>query len=200
MLAMALLSCPVVRQLPGPQFNPSFKPLLPKRLVSLAVTGLAKLVPVTTSRWSITVIQILVDRNDPRAENIPGIEYGDMQLIAEAYGILRHGLELPNDEIADIFLKWNKGVLDSFLIDITSDILKFKDDDGKSMVDKILDSAGQKGTGKWTAIASLEAGIPGQLKTRAYRPSHCLLSHSHPDRRGRLCQVSVVPQAGARSC
>ena len=84
-----------------------------------------------------------------------------MQLIAEAYEILKSGLELPNDEIADIFSKWNKGVLDSFLIDITSDILRFKDDDGGSMIDKILDSAGQKGTGKWTAIASLEAGIPG---------------------------------------
>jgi len=89
-----------------------------------------------------------------------------MQLIAEAYDILRHGLDLPNDEIADIFFKWNKGVLDSFLIDITANILKFKDDDGEFMVDKILDSAGQKGTGKWTAIASLDAGIPGQSKTQ----------------------------------
>ena len=95
----------------------------------------------------------------------PGIEYGDMQLIAEAYDILRHGLDIPNDEIADIFFTWNKGVLDSFLIDITANILKFKDDDGESMVDKILDSAGQKGTGKWTAIASLDAGIPGQSES-----------------------------------
>ncbi|KAF9650753.1 6-phosphogluconate dehydrogenase [Thelephora ganbajun] len=92
-----------------------------------------------------------------------GIEYGDMQLIAEAYEILRRGLDLPNDEIADIFFKWNKGVLDSFLIDITANILKFKDDDGESMIEKILDSAGQKGTGKWTAIASLDAGIPVTL-------------------------------------
>lgn len=92
-----------------------------------------------------------------------GIEYGDMQLIAEAYDILRRGLDLSNDEIADIFFEWNKGVLDSFLIDITANILKFKDDDGESMVDKILDSAGQKGTGKWTAIASLDAGIPVTL-------------------------------------
>ena len=93
-----------------------------------------------------------------------------MQLIAEAYDILRHGLDLHNDEIADIFFKWNKGVLDSFLIDITANILKFKDDDGESMVDKILDSAGQKGTGKWTAIASLDAGIPGQSKSGSYLP------------------------------
>ena len=87
-----------------------------------------------------------------------------MQLIAEAYDIFRHGLDLSNDEIADIFVEWNKGVLDSFLIDITSNILKFKDDDNESMIDKILDSAGQKGTGKWTAIASLDAGIPGWSK------------------------------------
>jgi 6-phosphogluconate dehydrogenase len=92
-----------------------------------------------------------------------GIEYGDMQLIAEAYEILRRGLDLPNDEIAKIFSKWNVGVLDSFLIEITSHILEFKDDDGEFMTDKILDSAGQKGTGKWTAIASLEAGIPVTL-------------------------------------
>ncbi|KAG6845952.1 hypothetical protein H0H87_011000 [Tephrocybe sp. NHM501043] len=87
-----------------------------------------------------------------------GIEYGDMQLIAEAYDILKRGLGLPEDEIADIFLKWNTGVLDSFLIEITANILKFKDDDGEPVVSKILDKAGQKGTGKWTAIAALDAG------------------------------------------
>lgn len=94
-----------------------------------------------------------------------------MQLIAEAYDILKRGLDLPNDEIADIITQWNKGVLDSFLIEITANILKFKDDDGEFMVDKILDSAGQKGTGKWTAIASLDAGIPGWLKTCTCLPS-----------------------------
>ncbi|KAK0233413.1 6-phosphogluconate dehydrogenase [Armillaria fumosa] len=88
-----------------------------------------------------------------------GIEYGDMQLIAEAYDILKRGLGLSEDEIADIFEKWNKGVLDSFLIDITTNILKFKDDDGEPVVTKILDKAGQKGTGKWTAIAALDAGM-----------------------------------------
>ncbi|CAK5265288.1 unnamed protein product [Mycena citricolor] len=92
-----------------------------------------------------------------------GIEYGDMQLIAEAYDILKRGLGLSEDEIADIFLKWNKGVLDSFLIDITANILKFKDDDGEPVVAKILDKAGQKGTGKWTAIAALDAGTPVTL-------------------------------------
>jgi 6-phosphogluconate dehydrogenase len=90
-----------------------------------------------------------------------GIEYGDMQLIAEAYDILKRGLGLREDEIADIFEKWNKGVLDSFLIEITYNILRFKDDDGEPLVTKILDQAGQKGTGKWTAVNALDAGTPG---------------------------------------
>ena len=84
-----------------------------------------------------------------------------MQLISEAYDILKRGLGATEDEIADIFFKWNKGVLDSFLIDITANILKFKDDDGEPLLTKILDKAGQKGTGKWTAIAALDAGMPG---------------------------------------
>ena len=92
-----------------------------------------------------------------------GIEYGDMQLIAEAYDILKRGLGLKETEIADIFNTWNKGVLDSFLIEITANILKFNDDDGEPLVSKILDAAGQKGTGKWTAIAALDAGMPGTL-------------------------------------
>jgi len=92
-----------------------------------------------------------------------GIEYGDMQLIAEAYDILKRGLELSEDEIAEIFNKWNKGVLDSFLIEITANILKFKDDDGEPVLTKILDQAGQKGTGKWTAVAALDAGMPVTL-------------------------------------
>ncbi|OWZ53520.1 6-phosphogluconate dehydrogenase, decarboxylating 1 [Cryptococcus neoformans c45] len=92
-----------------------------------------------------------------------GIEYGDMQLIAEAYDILKRGLELDEDEIAGIFDKWDNGVLDSFLIEITRDILKFKDTDGVPMVRKILDKAGQKGTGKWTAIDALDNGMPVTL-------------------------------------
>jgi 6-phosphogluconate dehydrogenase len=92
-----------------------------------------------------------------------GIEYGDMQLISEAYDILKRGLGLKETEIADIFLTWNKGVLDSFLIEITAEILKFNDDDGEPVLTKILDSAGQKGTGKWTAIAALDAGVPVTL-------------------------------------
>ena len=86
-----------------------------------------------------------------------------MQLIAEAYDILKRGLGLKETEIADIFNTWNKGVLDSFLIEITANILKFNDDDGEPLVAKILDAAGQKGTGKWTAIAALDAGMPGTL-------------------------------------
>lgn len=84
-----------------------------------------------------------------------------MQLIAEAYDILKRGLGLHEREIAEIFEKWNKGVLDSFLIEITANILKFNDDDGVPLVTKILDQAGQKGTGKWTAIAALDAGTAG---------------------------------------
>jgi len=93
-----------------------------------------------------------------------GIEYGDMQLIAEAYDILKRGLGLQEGEIATIFEKWNTGVLDSFLIEITLNILKYNDPtDGRPLVTKILDKAGQKGTGKWTAIAALDAGTPVTL-------------------------------------
>ncbi|KAL8692708.1 MAG: hypothetical protein Q9218_002329 [Villophora microphyllina] len=92
-----------------------------------------------------------------------GIEYGDMQLISEAYDIMKRGLGLSADEMADVFDKWNKGVLDSFLIEITRDVLRYKDDDGSPLVEKILDSAGQKGTGKWTAINALDLGMPVTL-------------------------------------
>jgi len=89
-----------------------------------------------------------------------GIEYGDMQLISEAYSLMRDGLGLTIDEIQRVFAAWNQGVLDSYLIEITADVLKVKDVDGAPLVDKILDSAGQKGTGKWTAINALELGVP----------------------------------------
>jgi 6-phosphogluconate dehydrogenase len=91
-----------------------------------------------------------------------------MQLIAEAYDILKRGLGLNESEIADIFLTWNKGVLDSFLIQITAEILKFNDDDGEPVLTKILDKAQQKGTGKWTAIAALDAGVPGESVQQWY--------------------------------
>jgi 6-phosphogluconate dehydrogenase len=89
-----------------------------------------------------------------------GIEYGDMQLICEAYQIMRDLLHMSADEMHEIFKEWNKGDLDSYLIEITRDILAYKDTDGKPLVDKILDTAGQKGTGKWTAVSALDLGIP----------------------------------------
>lgn len=93
-----------------------------------------------------------------------GIEYGDMQLISEAYHLMKDGLGLSCDEMASIFAEWNHGDLDSFLIEITASILAYKDPaDGQPLVEKIRDSAGQKGTGKWTAISSLDLGIPVTL-------------------------------------
>lgn len=89
-----------------------------------------------------------------------GIEYGDMQLICEAYQVMKDLLGMSADEMHLIFKEWNKGELDSYLIEITRDILAFKDEDGKPLVDKILDTAGQKGTGKWTGVAALDLGIP----------------------------------------
>jgi len=92
-----------------------------------------------------------------------GIEYGDMQLICEAYHIMKDTLGIDNDEMSEIFNEWNKGELDSFLIEISTAILKFKDEDGSHLLEKIRDSAGQKGTGKWTAISALEYGMPVTL-------------------------------------
>ena len=83
-----------------------------------------------------------------------GIEYGDMQLISEAYEVMRNVLGMEAFEMHEVFAEWNKGDLESYLIEITADILQFKDEDGKPLVDKILDTAGQKGTGKWTGIAA----------------------------------------------
>jgi 6-phosphogluconate dehydrogenase len=89
-----------------------------------------------------------------------GIEYGDMQLICEAYNIMKNILGLTNDEMHYVFKDWNEGELDSYLIEITRDILAYKDDSGEYVLDKILDTAGQKGTGKWTAVSALDQGIP----------------------------------------
>ena len=92
-----------------------------------------------------------------------GIEYGDMQVICEAYHLLSEGLGLSADELHEVFAEWNKGELDSYLIEITSEIFAKKDEDGAPMIDKILDTAGQKGTGKWTGVSSLELGVPVTL-------------------------------------
>lgn len=89
-----------------------------------------------------------------------GIEYGDMQLICEAYQLMRDGLGMSNEEMRDAFAAWNETELDSYLIEITRDILGYKAANGESVVDHILDTAGQKGTGKWTAIAALDEGVP----------------------------------------
>jgi len=92
-----------------------------------------------------------------------GIEYGDMQLIGEAYQLLKDGLGLSADEFAEIFTEWNKGELDSYLIEISATIFGKKDEDGSPLLDHILDTAGQKGTGKWTAISALDLGMPVTL-------------------------------------
>jgi 6-phosphogluconate dehydrogenase len=96
-----------------------------------------------------------------------GIEYGDMQLIAEAYQLMRDGLGLSHAAMHRAFAAWNRGELESYLIEITRDIMKVADADGRPLVEKILDAAGQKGTGKWTGVNSLDLGVPVTLITEA---------------------------------
>ena len=96
-----------------------------------------------------------------------GIEYGDMQLICETYQIMKDLLGMSNAEMHEVFAKWNEGELDSYLIEITRDILAYRDDTGDYTLDYILDAAGQKGTGKWTAVAALDEGVPLTLITEA---------------------------------
>lgn len=115
-----------------------------------------------------------------------GIEYGDMQLICEAYQMMREGLSMSGDEIQQVFAEWNEGVLDSYLIEITRDILAVKDDDGELLIDKILDTAGQKGTGKWTGMNALDLGIPLTLIGEAVF-SRCLSARK--DERVRASKV-----------
>ena len=130
-----------------------------------------------------------------------GIEYGDMQLICEAYDLLKHGLGLTPDELHDVFAEWNKGELDSYLIEISAQIFAKKDEDGTPLVDKILDTAGQKGTGKWTVISALDTGQPVTLigeaslraacrrsRTNAWRPRRFSRAQAE-DRRRRPRQV-----------
>ncbi len=96
-----------------------------------------------------------------------GIEYGDMQLIAESYSVLKYVIGLTNDELADVFADWDKGELDSYLTEITADIFKYKDENGDYLVDMILDVAGNKGTGKWTSQSALDLGEPLSLITES---------------------------------
>ncbi len=96
-----------------------------------------------------------------------GIEYGDMQLICEAYQVMHDGLGMTNDEMHQVFEDWNHTELDSYLIGITADILAYKDENGEEVLDKILDTAGQKGTGKWASISALDEGVPLTLISEA---------------------------------
>lgn len=129
-------------------------------------------------------------------------EVANLSLMSElkdlkAYDIMKRGLGLTPKEMSDVFAEWNKGVLDSFLIEITRDVLAFDDDDGKPLVEKILDSAGQKGTGKWTAINALDLGMPvtliGEVRfifklflfNSLNSPRKIMISRAHP-----LTQIS----------
>src|SRR3954453_4485323 len=121
-----------------------------------------------------------------------GIEYGDMQLICEAYDLLKRGLGLNADELHSVFAEWNKGELDSYLIEISSQIFAAKDEDGEPLVDKILDTAGQKGTGKWTVIDALDMGQPVTLIGESVF-SRCLSALK--DERMRASRVLKGPDA-----
>jgi 6-phosphogluconate dehydrogenase len=114
-----------------------------------------------------------------------GIEYGDMQVIAEAYDLMRRGLSMEPADIADVFAAWNRGRLQSYLIEITSEILRVTED-SEPLIDKILDAAGQKGTGKWTVISSMELGEPTSLVGEAV---YARIVSSEPHRRQRIADI-----------
>jgi 6-phosphogluconate dehydrogenase len=120
-----------------------------------------------------------------------GIEYGDMQLISEAYHLMKDGLGLSYPELQAIFTEWNRGQLDSYLIEITADILGYLDADGEPLVEKILDSAGQKGTGRWTAISALEMGMPLTLIIEAVQARSL---SALKDERVRASQILTGPE------
>ncbi|MCL7488483.1 MAG: decarboxylating NADP(+)-dependent phosphogluconate dehydrogenase [Desulfobulbaceae bacterium] len=121
-----------------------------------------------------------------------GIEYGDMQLICEAYDFMRRGLGMSIEKIQSVFSGWNKGVLDSYLMEISADILDYKDKDGAPLVDRILDAAGQKGTGKWTGINALDLGIPLTLIVEAVFARSL---SAMKDERGRAAGLLAGPSA-----
>ncbi|MBU0501302.1 MAG: decarboxylating NADP(+)-dependent phosphogluconate dehydrogenase [Gammaproteobacteria bacterium] len=120
-----------------------------------------------------------------------GIEYGDMQLICEAYDLMLRGLGMPVERIQTVFEDWNRGVLDSYLIGITAEILERRED-GEPLVDKILDSAGQKGTGKWTAIDALEQGVPLTLIGEAVQARFLSAMKEERQRAARRLPASVL--------
>jgi len=123
-----------------------------------------------------------------------GIEYGDMQLICETYDLMKNVLGLSYEEMGNVFEEWNNGSLGSYLIEITRDILRYKDEDGKPLAEKILDTAGQKGTGKWTGIAALEFGVPLTLIGEAVF-GRCLSAAK--DERVRAAKVFTAPKITA---
>ncbi|WAK02576.1 decarboxylating NADP(+)-dependent phosphogluconate dehydrogenase [Methylobacter sp. YRD-M1] len=137
-----------------------------------------------------------------------GIEYGDMQLIGEAYQLLSEGLGMTADELHTLFSVWNQGELSSYLIEITADIFAYKDEDGRPLVNNILDAAGQKGTGKWTGINALELGIPLTLivesvfarslsaqKEERVQAARRLPKHAHTFSGDRHAMINAIRQA-----
>jgi 6-phosphogluconate dehydrogenase len=127
-----------------------------------------------------------------------GIEYGDMQLIAEAWQLLREGLGLDEEAVADTFAAWNRGPLSSYLVEITAAILRVHEADGTLRVDRILDAAGQKGTGRWTAIEALELGVPLTLISAAvFARSLSALKSERERAAARLGGAAAAPDAAA---
>lgn len=122
-----------------------------------------------------------------------GIEYGDMQLICEAYQLMKEGLGMSNAEMHEVLKDWNEGELDSYLIEITRDILGFKEENGEEVVDMILDTAGQKGTGKWTGVSSLDLGVPVTLIGEAVF-ARCLSAMK--DERVKASKILSGPKGG----
>jgi 6-phosphogluconate dehydrogenase len=118
-----------------------------------------------------------------------GIEYGDMQVIAEAYDLMKRGMGMSAHEMADVFTSWNEGRLRSYLIEITADILR-EEENGKPLVDLILDAAGQKGTGKWTVVSSMDLGQPTTLVGEAV---YARIVSSDPERRARASRIFAAP-------
>ncbi|WP_286232478.1 NADP-dependent phosphogluconate dehydrogenase [Thalassotalea sediminis] len=163
----------------GPSLMPSGSPYAWTRIKPIWEAIAAKVDPKTGKPLERTKPGQVVDSGDPCTAYIGpagaghyvkmvhnGIEYADMQIICEAYHVLRSGLSLSTDEIADIFDQWNKGPLDSYLMEISVEVLRHKEE-GKPLVDLILDKAGQKGTGLWTAVSSLEVGAPAPTISQA---------------------------------
>ena len=164
----------------GPALMPSGSPYAWTRIKPIWEAISAKVDPATGKPIERTEPGQIIDGGDPCAAYIGpagaghyvkmvhnGIEYADMQIICEAYHVLRSGLGMSCDEIADTFEKWNEGPLDSYLMEISVEVLRHKIEDETPLVDLILDKAGQKGTGLWTAVSSLEVGCPAPTISQA---------------------------------